>query len=402
MAYFDNNATTPLNTKAFKAFTDNLKICANPSASNEEGKLAAAGIENVRKLLTKYCKLKDTKILFTSGATESNCMIIRSLLTSFTCAIEKLPQEKRFKPHIICSKIEHHSILECLASVASAIELTEIEPDECGRITASAVEEAIRKNTLLITVMAANNETGVINEFQAIGKLARKNGVVFHTDATQLFGKYPIGTDYADAVSVSCHKWGGPKGVGYLFIRDSLIKNYKITGQISGTQQFGLRGGTENVSGIIASGVAFVQNFIKRKEKNEKLSKLQQTLMEFLRKNYEVYDNRDIKMLTEPGKSDKTAKIIIIGCGQKLENTILLSVVKYNFCNIKFKKALEEKKFICSIGSACNTKNPKPSHVLYAMKIPPFVRSGVIRISFGDQNTLKEVREFCKVFSELV
>jgi cysteine desulfurase len=402
--YFDNNATTPM---ANVVKTEQIKwmdFCANPSSSNKNGKLVADQIDQVRSKINKFNSLQSKyRILFTSGATESNCFILRSVVDSFYARITALKTKTTIKPHIITTAIEHHSILECLETLSDKIETTLIKPNHCGEITAQQIADSIKSNTILISVMYANNEIGTIMDIKSIGEVAHKNKIPFHTDATQIYGKTRINIPACnvDALTMSWHKLYGPRGLGMLIIADTFIKGYKLQAQITGTQQYSLRGGTENFPAIIAASSAIDYTFNKRDKKNEKLLKLKTAFLNYIKKTYDVIDIRDVKNV-EPDKKDKP-KIILIGSGCTiLPNTILLSIIKNNFCNIKFKKKLEENGIIISIGSACNTKNPKASHVLYAINAPKVVMRGVIRISFGDYNTITEVKKFSTIFSTLL
>ena len=363
-------------------------------------------IDKAQKTVSKLCNLKDEYyVLFTSGASESNCTLVHMV-------VEAWKRNVGTTPHIVSSTIEHKSILECVERMAEdgRVELTLIEPNMYGVIDPDEVDAAIRDSTALVTIMFANNETGAINPVRRIGEIAHRRNVPFHTDAVQIFGKIQVDPSAfnLDALSMSFHKLYGPQGMGMLILKKEFVTGYGLQGQISGTQQHGLRGGTENIPGIAGGAAALVQNFRSRKQKNAKLSQMRELCIQLLAKAFpvvpyrEFYNAEDDKFLNRKGKA-----LVILGPENKqqyLPSTLLLSVIDYDkpFCNIKFKKILEDNGIIISIGSACNTNSKSASHVILSIKAPPIVRRGVLRVSFGDFNTLSEVREFARIFINAV
>jgi cysteine desulfurase len=197
--------------------------------------------------------------------------------------------------------------------------------------------------------------------------------------------------------------------MGMLILKKAFVDGYGLQGQISGTQQHGLRGGTENIPGIAGAAAAIIQNFKSRKQKNTKLNQMRELCITLLSKSLPIipysdfYDTGDLYE-----KLDKHGKALCIlgpeNYQQYLPSTLLISIIDYDkpFCNIKFKKALEQHGIIVSIGSACNTNSKNSSHVIQSIKAPPVVRRGVLRISFGDYNTTDEVKEFAKIFINAV
>lgn len=391
--YFDNNATTKACDSAKKVMTDWIQCCSNPSSSSWLGGASKKLIEQSFKEINEICNTQNYYIVFTSGASESNCTIINMVLDSYARLSSK-------KPHIISSQIEHKSILECLESkyADGKISLTLIEPTVYGNIDPDDVLKAITPDTILITIMAANNETGAINPIGKISKIAHSKNIPFHTDAVQLFGKTKLDCVQLgiDALSMSAHKIYGPTGIGLLIIRKKFAEGYNFRGIISGTQQFGLRGGTENIVGIAGLTAALAENFSNRKKKNEHLLKLRHALIESL--PYEVVNfHPDIKY--------DTLKIVLFGPTKDenvLPSTALISVLHPKMCNVKLKKMLEDKGFIVSIGSACNTSSKSASHVLTALHASPEIKKGVLRISFGDHNTFGEIKLFVKALKDSV
>lgn len=409
--YFDNNSTTLICQPAKKVHTEWLS-CYNASSDSKIAKPAKALLEKAQDVILAHCGVSSAThtVLFTSGATESNCLIIKSCVKAYKKKL--IEKGSELKPHVIASELEHHSIRECLADLEESgdIEVTLVEPTIYGNVLADDVEKSIRPNTCLITVMFANNEVPVINNIEDIGAIAHKHRIPLHSDCVQIFGKYKIDVkkNNIDALSASAHKFYGPKGVGALIIDNNLIEGYGLTAEIHGSQQHGLRGGTENIAGIASMMVALKTAFQNRKSKNQRLFKLRDTLLSKLAKMYKLANYSDY---LDDSKTDKEdIEIISLGPpddkkGFILPNTILLSIAKNRgkpFCNVELKKFLDSKNFVVSIGSACLTKSDKASHVLTAIGAPPVIKRGVIRISFGDNNTIEEINKFVKTLQQAI
>lgn len=407
--YLDNNSTTIICPEAAEIYKKWLK-CYNASSSSVISDPAKQMLESSKKYILKHCGVdpKTYTAIFTSGATESNCFIIRS-------TIEAYRKIRKINPHLIISSIEHHSILECARSVEEAgyAEVSKVEPNMYGCILAEDVEKLIKPNTCLISIMYANNETGSINNIPKIGEIAHKHKLPLHTDAVQLFGKYPIDLlkSNVDSLSASFHKLYGPKGIGLLIINNNLIDGYQLQGQISGSQQGGLRGGTENLPAIASSIECMKANFKNRKAKNLKLLKMRNCIIDGITDSGFIKIGDYSSYLGDPvlGK-DKPNEIIILGpprdnTNYYLPNTLLISVAKNkgtDFCNVKFKKELDLKGVVVSISSACLTGSDKASHVLSAIGAPPVIKRGTLRISIGDFNTIDEIKIFIKKFLDLL
>ena len=406
LIYFDNNSTTLICSQAKKIYTEWLS-CYNASSDSKIAKPAKVLLEKAQDVILAHCGVSSAThtAIFTSGATESNCLIIKSCVKAYKKKL--IEKGSELCPHVIASELEHHSILECLHFLKESgeIDVSYVGSTTYGNILAEDVEKEIKPNTCLITIMFANNEIPIINNIEDIGIVAHKYRIPMHSDCVQIFGKYKIDIqkNNIDALSASAHKFYGPKGVGVLILDNNLIEGYGLSAEIHGSQQHGLRGGTENVAGIASMMVALKHTFKNRKTKNQKLFKLRETLLFKLSKiykfaNYTNYlddsikkDNIELVSLGPP--EDKKGYI--------LPNTILLAIAKNTgkpFCNIEFKKFLDSKNMIVSIGSACLTKSDKASPVLSAIGAPPVIKRGVIRISFGDSNTIEEINKFIKVF----
>lgn len=407
--YLDSNGTTLICPEAKEAYQKWIQ-CYNASSSSQVAKSAKLMMEKAKNYVLKHCGTtkKDYTVVFTSGATESNCFIIRS-------TVEAYNRIRKIKPHFIISSIEHHSILECAKSVEEAgyAEVTKVEPNMYGCILPEDVEKHIKPNTCMISIMYANNETGSINNIPKIGEIAHKHKIPLHTDAVQLFGKYPVNLakSNVDALSASFHKLYGPKGIGLLIIKNDLIEGYNLQGQICGSQQNGLRGGTENIPAVASSMEAIKCTFKNRKGKNKKLLKMRNYIIDQFKKSKIISFGDYSSYLGDPvpGKVQEN-EIVVLGPpinkpNYYLPNTLLISIAKNkgkDFCNVKFKKELDKQGIVVSIASACLTSYDQASHVMTAIGAPHVIKRGVLRISMGDSNTMDEIKTFLKKFFALL
>lgn len=409
--YFDNNASTKDVCEPAKKAVLEWLSCYNPSSDSKMAKPVKQLIESSCDYVLQHCNVSSAThtAIFTSGATESNCLMVRACVKAYKKTL--LEKDSTLRPHIIISAMEHHSIIECAKDLEETgeVDVDYVYPTMYGNILAEDVEKLIKPNTCLICVMAANNEVPVISDIKSIGEIAHKHKVPLHSDCVQVFGKYPIDIvkNNIDSLSASGHKLYAPKGIGILVVNNILIEGYNLTGEINGSQQHGLRGGTENISGIASFVAALKNTFISREKKNRKLFKLRDYCLEKLKQcfdfaEYESYygvenitEKPDLELISLGPPQDKKRYL--------LPNTVLLAICKNKgkpFCNIELKKYLDSKGIVVSIGSACLTKSDKASHVLSAIDAPPVVKRGVIRISFGDKNTTQEVNQFVKILEK--
>ena len=436
--YLDNAGTTPINEEVLKTIFAWCKNAQNPSSSSKIAKESKEIIEKARKAMQSHCNAHKYKVVFTSCGSESNCMIIKS-------AVESYKRILKVTPTVIVSAIEHSSIMKCCESLEknNLANICYIMPNIDGVIPVSSVELAINshQNVAIISIMFANNELGSINNIKEIGAITRRARIPLHVDAVQMFGKFVLDLEYhnIDALSASFHKFNGPKGLGLLFIKDDLVDGYELEGQISGSQQFGLRAGTENVAFIACSIVALTKAFENRSEKTAKMYSQRKYVIEELRKLYKFGNYADYVLKgrqdfvdgsnTEfdasydgfvydseaPGedviKPRDPVELLLLGPGMEkavLPNIITLAVIKNiennlgMFCNIKLKEELDANNCVVSIGSVCNTENKEASHVIKNIRAPPIVRRGIIRISLGDTTTKDELDRFIKIFDKAV
>lgn len=405
IVYLDNNGTTLICDKAAQVYQKWLK-CYNPSSGSKTADSTKKMIEQAKFNMLKHCNTtsKDYTVIFTSGGTESNCFIIRSCVESYKAIVGK-------KPHLIISAVEHHSIIDCAETLEkyNQIELTKIQPTGYGQILPEKVKQAIRPNTCLVCVMYANNETGTINDIPAIHKITLEHKIPLHSDCVQVFGKTKIdlSKNSIESISVSFHKFYGPKGIGLLYIKNELINGYKLCAQINGSQQGGLRGGTENPAAIASAMTALQENFKSRSTKNKKHMTLRNKLIAELLKLLPEGKFEDYVKEQTP-KNDM--EIVFLGAPRQnksmyLHNTLLVAFAKNkgdDFCNVKFRQYLDNHGVVVSVSSACLTKSDKASHVLSAMKAPPVIKRGVIRVSIGDNNTVGDINTLVSLIKKYI
>jgi cysteine desulfurase len=419
MLYFDNNSTTLMQDSTKQAM---IYWCnrGNASSGYKSAHESRQMMSNFKKLVGELCQLDpccdDTldvtnnkrndprayRIIFTSGASESNCTILRGIIDSYH-------EIKKTIPHVVVSAIEHISIIKLFKSLEGRgkIEVTYALPILSGHINPADIKSAIRHNTCLVCVMHANNEIGAINDIKEIGAISHKYNIPFHCDTVQTFGKNPIdpNKNNVDSFCISFHKLGGPPGVGMLLIKQQLLLGYNISPLIYGSQNSDMRGGTENIPGIGASFEATKINMTNRSKKNAMIYNIKKYICDELvlrvpSLNYEEYVND--KRLRKP----LIEIVFISGLGKKyLDTTLFISIVKRKkpyICNKKIKDYLEKKGIIISVGSACNTSSPTASHVLYSLGCDELIRKGALRISFGDNSTMEEAKVFVREFIPII
>lgn len=422
MIYFDHNSTTQMPEEVRKKM---LAWCnqGNPSASYGSAIKARKMMDDFRTYIGKIVNVKTCcaesrdmtdneskinvgreidptlyKVLFTSGASESNCTIVRS-------CIEAYEDARGVLPHVVISAIEHKSIIDLVESYVKRqrATVTYILPTPLGHILPEAVGAALNANTCLICIMHANNETGALNNIEAISQIAHAKNVPLHCDTAQTFGKCAFDGKWVDSFCISFHKMGGPPGVGCLVIKQQFLVGYNLQPCIFGTQNQHLRGGTENLPGIGASYTATQIMLTDRVRKNEHLRHLKFSTIDILSRKIPTRSYKDHLQSHKPGPFE----IVYVSEETKeyLCNTLFISVLKpvgEPLCNTKIKQDLEKAGVVLSIGSSCNTASKMASHVLTAMKVDTTFKKGALRISFGDNNTIEEVKKFCDIFVAVV
>ncbi len=370
--YFDHSATTPVDPQVVEAMVPFLsEKFGNASSVHSYGREAKVALEDARESIADFCGAHANEIYFTSGGTEADNMAILGVARQLT--------EKG--NHIITSKIEHHAVFHtCEYLEKQGFEVTYLKPDNFGEIHADKIAEAIRDDTILITIMHANNEVGTINLIENIGEIAQERGVLFHTDAVQTFGKIPINLSKlnVDLLSMSGHKIYGPKGVGALYVKKG-VKLQQIT--FGGAHERNRRPGTENVPGIIglAKAVEICKNSMTEDEK--RIGNLRDLLFQKLTKKIpHVYLN---------GHPDQGLAGLLNLSFQSIEGEALLL-------------SLDLKGVAGSSGSACTSGSVDPSHVLSAMGVKPELAQSSIRFSLGRENTIDDVEYTAEILPEIV
>ena len=370
--YVDNAATTAMSDKAVEALTPYLKgVYGNPSSLHTVGQVAKEALEDARARFAKCINAEAKEIYFTSGGSEADNQCIRSAA---------LNGKKKGKKHIISTSFEHHAVLHTLKKLEKeGFEVTYLDVHADGLVTAEQVAEAIRPDTALVTIMYANNEIGTIQPIQEIGEVCKSAGVVFHTDAVQAAGHIPVDVkaDNIDMLSVSAHKFHGPKGVGAIYCRKGILLNTFIEG---GAQERGRRAGTENIGGVVSMTVA-LEEAVKNMAGNAvKLKKMRDRLIDGLLKIPHSRLNGDRK---------KRLPANVNMCFEGIEGEGLLLL-------------LDAKGICASSGSACTSGSLDPSHVLLTRGLPHEVAHGSLRISLSEDNTDEDVDAILKAVPEVV
>jgi cysteine desulfurase len=377
MIYLDHAATTPLDRRVLEVmgpyFTE---IFGNPSAVYAAGTRAAKALDEARQSVADVLGADRREIVFTSGASESINLALRGVAWSARAAGRG--------HHLISAATEHHATLHTLqALAASGFEVTILPVDERGAITASQVEAALRSETVLVSLMAANNEIGTLHPIAAVGALCRRRTIALHVDAVQAAGALDLSVDRlgASLLSLSGHKLYGPKGTGVLYVREGTSLHPQVTG---GAQESGRRAGTENVPGIVGFAKALELAATEREQRSAHAAKLRDRLIEGL---LSIPDSR---LNGHPS--------------ERLPNNVHLS-----FAGIEGQRtresllALLDREGICaSAGSACNTRSLEPSHVLKAIGLDASLAFGSLRLTVGHENTEAEIDRVLEVVPRLV
>jgi cysteine desulfurase len=341
----------------------------NPSSLHSKGRQAGAIIDRARRDIAKVINCKASEIIFTSGGTEANNLALIGLASSL--------REKG--QHIITCKTEHPSVLEsCKQLKSEGFTFTYLETDSQGQIDLNHLKNAITDQTILITLMWVNNETGLIHPVESIAQIAQEYGVIFHCDAAQAFGHIPIRADLIpiDAISFSAHKIGAPSGTGALFLRKGTPLRKQNHG---GGQESGQRAGTQNVLGASAFSLAAQYHDTHFKEHLQHYTKLLNHLHKSLLAIEEVQINR--------GDTDYSPHIL--NCSfHDIDGEALFI-------------RLDMKNISVSNGAACSSGSQAPSHVLTAMGMKETLAQASLRISLGIDTTLKEIDHFCEKLSEI-
>lgn len=359
--YADNAATTKMSKAAIDAMLPYMdKIYGNPSSLHSMGQRANEALQSAREEIAKNLGCLPGEIYFTSGGSEADNQALIS-----AAAIGA----KKGKKHIISTAFEHHAVLHTLKKLEKqGFEVELLDVHEYGNITPKQVEDAIREDTCLVTIMYANNEIGSILPIAEIGRICREHKVLFHTDAVQAAGhiKINVSDENIDMLSLSAHKFHGPKGIGVLYAKKGIVLTNIIEG---GAQERGKRAGTENIPAIMGMNAAFSEACKKIDANASKVSALRDRLIEGLSKIPYSAPNGDLQNRL-PGN--------VSFCFEGIEGESLLLL-------------LDSKGICASSGSACTSGSLDPSHVLLAIGRPHEIAHGSLRLSLCEENTEEEI-----------
>ena len=361
MIYLDNAATTKLSKIAKEAMEPYLdKYYGNPSSSYEFGEISKKIMDEGREQISKIINCNPGEIYYTSGGTESDNFAIKRIAECYGGG----------HGHIITSKIEHHAILHSCKSIEKkGYEVSYIGVDKWGRVNINELINAIRSDTILISIMHANNEIGTVQPIAAIGRIARENGIIFHTDAVQSFAHIPIDVELMniDLLSASGHKFNGPKGIGFMYVRDGI----KVTPLLDGgEQEKGLRAGTGNVASVAGMSAVAKEAEKRMYERINYESKLRDYFVKrVLREIPYVKYNGNVK-----NKLPNNANLTVKG----VSGSVLMVM-------------LDEAGICVSTGSACNSNSKEPPHVLQAIGLSDKDAECTIRVTLSSDNTYKEI-----------
>ena len=372
MIYLDYNATTPLCDAAREAMMPYLDRCfGNPSSVHAAGREARAAIDNARDKLAALLRIKPHEIIFTGGGTESCNLAVLGLARSRPAG--GLPAAASAKAgHIISAKTEHHAVLNAVEHLEKheAVEVTWLDVSRDGIVDVDQLAKSIRPETRLVSIMTANNETGVIQPLREISQICRERGAVLHSDMVQAFGKIDVDLSLVDAASFAAHKFYGPKGAGFLFLRSGLSIQPIMFG---GAHENERRPGTENVAaiaGMAAAAAEWTQRDLAREQERE--ARLRDELWMRISQNIP-----DAKQNGEGApRLANTLNVSLLG----LDSEMLLI-------------ALDLEGVCASSGSACMVGSVVASHVLLAMGLPVERARSAVRFSLGKWTTADEIKE---------
>ncbi len=370
--YFDNSATTKLDEDVFKKMMPYFCIeYGNASSIYKIGRESRKAVEDAREKVAKILNCKPNEIYFTSGGSESDNTAIRGIAYAY----------KNKGNHIITSKIEHPAVLEtCKQLEKEGFEVTYLDVDSEGFVKLDELKKAIKKETILISIMFANNEIGTIEPVEEIGKIAKENGILFHTDAVQAVGSVRIDVQAIniDMLSLSAHKFYGPKGIGALYVKQGIKFQKFMNG---GHQERNKRAGTENVPAIVGLGEAIEKAYNELDEHTSKIKELRDYYVKEVERRIPYIKINGSMEKRLPGNSNISFRYIE-GEGMLLN--------------------LDLKGISASSGSACTSGSLDPSHVLLAIGLPHEIAHGSLRITIGKYNTKEEVDYLLDNLEEIV
>ena len=372
LVYLDNAASTKISSgvleKMMESYSENY---GNPSSTHKLGQKARAAIETARSMIAGYIGVESKEIIFTSGGAEGNNLVIRGVLNAYSSKGK----------HIITSKIEHSTVLKtCQQLENEGYEVTYIDVDENGVINLEQLKNSLRKDTVIVSIMYANNETGVKQPIEEIGQILENTDIIFHTDAVQAMCKEKIFPKdlKIGAMTVTAHKFYGPKGAGFVY----LDKKFQVEKEIwGGSQERNRRAGTENLQGILGLGTAMEEAY----ENMDKIEAMEEEIHEYLERRLKN-EIEDIKINGEKSPRLKTiTNLCLKGCDIQ---TLLIALDLRGIC--------------VSGGSACMSGAHEDSHVLKEMGLNSEELKSSFRISIGKDTTIEEIDYFIDNLKEIV
>ena len=371
LVYLDNAASTKISSgvleKMMESYSENY---GNPSSTHKLGQKARAAIETARSMIAAYIGVESKEIIFTSGGAEGNNLVIRGALNAYSSKGK----------HIITSKIEHSTVLKtCQQLENEGYEVTYIDVDENGVINLEQLKNSIRKDTVIVSIMYANNETGVKQPIEEIGQILENTDIIFHTDAVQAMCKEKIFPKdlKIGAMTVTAHKFYGPKGAGFVYLDNKFQVEKEIWG---GSQERNRRAGTENLQGILGLGTAMEEAY----ENMDKIEAMEEEIHEYLERRLKN-EIEDIKINGEKSPRLKTiTNLCLKGCDIQ---TLLIALDLRGIC--------------VSGGSACMSGAHEDSHVLKEMGLDSEELKSSFRISIGKDTTIEEIDYFIDNLKEI-
>ncbi len=363
--YYDHCASTPMPPTVIETMSDVMKLhYANPSALHRSGAEAMKLAERARTSIADRMGAKANEVVFTSGGTEGNNLAIKGSVSKVT----------RASKHVVTTAVEHASVYECVRQLeAAGIETTILPVDRQGIVNPADVEIAIRKDTVLVSIMQVNNETGVIQPIQEIGAIISRNPHVrYHVDGVQAIGKVPFSWKEwgVHPYTGSAHKFGGPKGVGFLLVKEGMELAAMLDG---GEQEFGMRSGTLNVPGVVAMSQALRLSLENSKDRRRRMYAMRRELLNIIAEIPELAFNG-----IDADDTERSAPHVVNFSYPGMRPEVMIHM-------------LEKHGILASTQSACSSKSLLPSRVLLAMGQEAERAAGSIRISFGDEHTIEDI-----------
>ncbi len=391
LVYLDWAATAPLSPAAADAMRPFLEPgvkgleagTSNANSLYEVGRTAFRSLEESREAVARSLGARPDEIIFTSGATEADNAALFGMVDALMMRAEQ-EGDHECVPQVVVSAIEHDAVLKAAETLNHwGAEVTVVAADSSGHVTPEALKEALNGRALLVSIMAVNNEIGSVMDIPALAKVAHDAGALFHVDATQAFGKVPISVREwgVDALSVSSHKIGGPKGVGALYLKARTPFTAQLVG---GGQESGRRSGTQNVMGAVGFAAAAREVTQSLEENAQRLTELRDYLYDALTE----HPNVSPAVHVEKGSSRYSCHIVNVLVRGIESETLILQLDRRGFC--------------VSGGSACSSHSLDPSHVLSAIGVSRDDALGSMRVSLGNSTTREEVEAFVRAFAEVV